>query len=389
MPVKNIFTKLSKLLRKFLKLPKKILFLVLISALVLGFFGLRMAQSNAPILQFSEVKRGDVKAEVSAAGVLNGKNTTDLKFRNGGKVAFVNVKTGDRVSAGNTIAGLDTQDLTIKLQIAQNNLTDKEAILQKILDDIHLFQYGNGGFSNVGTANETATQRKERISAEEAVNNATESVKDAQRAFQDSVITAPYNGVITQVKAVAGQNVSGSDLVATISDNSEIFFDADVDQADISKVKLDQMAEITLDSSTNKTFKGKVTEMAGQTKTTSNNATVILVRIKLLDTPPNFISGLSGQVSITIEEVKDVLSLPLEAIKEDNTVVIQQNSRFRPQKIEVGIKSDTETEIKSGLKEGERVLLNPPANFNFRNMQNPLTRILRLPGGGTRGRQAN
>lgn len=355
---------------------RKIIILIVLALLAGGGIVAYQRSSRPQPLQFTQVKKADIKSIISASGTLNGKNTTDLKFRSSGKLAYLNVKVGELVTADQTIAGLDTQDLNIKLQQAQNNLTDKQANLTKVLDDIHLFQYGNGGFSNVGTPNETTTQRAARISAEEAVNNAYDSVKAAQRAFEDSLITTPYSGIITQVKVVPGQSVSGSDVITTVSDNSSIFMDADVDQADISKIKIDQEAEITLDSFPNQTFKGQVAEIQGQTKTTGNNTTVILVRIKLLENPPNFYSGLTGQVSITTEQSKDVLSLPLEAIREDNTVLVQTNGRIRPQKVEVGIKSDIDVEIKSGLSEGERVVLNPPVNF--KSNQNPLFRFIRI-----------
>ena len=367
---------------------KKIIILIILGLLTTGGTIAYQRNNQPQPLQFTQVKKTDIKSIVSASGTLNGKNTTDLKFRSSGKLAYLNVKVGDQVWAGENIAGLDTQDLNIKLQQAQNTLTDKQATLTKTLDDIHLFQYGNGGFSNVGTSNETATQRQARISAEEAVNNAYDSVKEAQRAFQDSVIISPYNGVITQVKVVPGQSVSGSDIVATVSANSEVYFDADVDQADITKVSIGQNGEIILDSYPEKTFKGSVFEIQGQTKTTGNNATVINVRIKFSDNPTNFISGLTGQISITTEEAKNSLSLPLEAIREDNTVVLQTAGRLKSEKVEVGIKSDTEAQILSGLKEGDSVVLNPPANLNSSQNPNPILRFIRLPGfgGGTAGR---
>lgn len=368
--IKSILSRFKKFIFPLSR--KKIIIFIVIASLAGGGM-VAYQQNNQPqVLQFTQVKRQDIKTTVSASGTLNGKNTTDLKFRSAGKLAYLNVKVGDKVYTGQTIVSLDTQDLSIKLQQTQNTLTDKQAQLDKIYDDL-----------KDHASDETYAQRQTRTTAEVAKNNAYDSVKEAERAFQDSIITAPYDGIVTAVKVVTGQSVSASDIVATISDNSSIYFDADVDQADISKVHIGQNAEIILDSFPDKTFKGQVSEIQGQTKTTGNNATVILVRIKLSDEPTNFISGLTGQVSITIEEAKNTLSLPLEAIQEDNTVVVQNRGILRSQKVEVGIKSDTEAEIKSGVSENERVILNPPSNLNFRQNQNSLFRFIRLPGVGS------
>jgi len=363
-----------------LRLSKKKLIILVVLGLTIflgfNFFG----RTKQTPLQFTQVKRQDIKATVSASGTLTGKNIATLKFKSGGKLGFINVKAGDKVFAGQVIAGLDTQDLSITLQQAENILKDKQATTDKVLDDIHLFQYGNGGFSNVGSSNETMTQRQARTTAEVARDNAFDNVKAAQRDFQDAYIVSPINGIITQAIQVTNQIVGGADLIAQVVDTSEIFFDSEVDEADLNKVSLGQSAEITLDSYPDKTFKGAVDQILPQTKTTAQGATIITVRIKLDNPDLNFVNGLTGQALITSEEAKNALTIPQEALREDDTVVVQNGEGLKPLKVTPGIGSDTDVEIKEGLKEGERVLLNPPAPGS--NRGNPLGGIFRLFGGG-------
>lgn len=306
-------------------------------------------KKQAP-LQFAEVKKQDIKSTVSASGALTGKSTANLKFKSAGKLAYLNVKVGDKVSTGQTIAGLDTQDLAIALQQARNTLTDKQAIVDKIHDDVKDHD-----------KDESFTQRQTRTTAEVAANNAFDSVKASQRAFQDAVITSPVNGIVTQAISVTGQIVSAADIIAQVVDTTGIYFDTDVDESDVSKLTTRLPAEVSLDAYLNQTFKGSVDQILPATKTTSSGATVVTVRIKLDNPPAIFINGLSGEASIITKTSANALVIPQEALRDNSTVVESINNKLVEKKVEIGILSDTDVEVKSGLSVGEKVLLNPPS----------------------------
>lgn len=360
--------------KKIISLPKKFLILLILVLLVGGFFIFRPQQSNAQRLQFAAVKKQDIASTVSSSGTLTGKNVSDLKFQSGGRLAYINVKVGDQVFAGQLIAGLDTQDLAISLQQAQNTFVAKDAAAKKIEDDVKNHD-----------KDESFAQKEDRVAAQVARDNAYDGVKAAQRAFQDNVIISPISGLITQADPIPGQIVGGSDIIAKVVDFSKFRFDTDIDEADISKITVGQKAKISLDAFSDKVFEGTVLEIIPQTKTTSNGATVVTVKIDLGDITISPVNGLSGQASIILSEAKNALTIPLEALRDDNTVVTSSAQGLKSEKVTPGIKSDTDVEIKEGLKEGDRVVLNPPANLNGqRGSQNPLnavTRFLRIPGG--------
>lgn len=365
--------KISRLLRPGKK--KLIILAVIIIAIILG-FNFFAPKKQAP-MQFVSVKKQDIRSTISSSGTLTAKFVANLKFKSSGKLAYINVKAGDTVSAGQVIAGLDTQQLSIELQQAQNTLRDKQAIVDKTLDDV-----------KDHSKDETFTQRQTRTTAEVGRDNAVDSVKAAQRAFQDAVIISPIAGTVTQAPiTTGGQNISGSDLIAQVVDFSVIYFDTDVDEADISKISLDQKAQISLDAYPNQTFNGVVGQIIPQTKTTSSGTTVVSVRIKLDNPKLTFVHGLTGQASIILSEAKNTLVLPQETVREDDTVLVQTNNDLQPKKVVTGIKSDTDIEIKSGVSENDRVLLNPPALESRLNQnRNPLQGIIfRVFGGAGRG----
>ncbi len=358
------------LIKRFLRLPKKFLIIGLIILIGLGGFLFQRMKSQTPP-QTVTVQKQTLKQLVSASGTLSGSNIANLHFQSGGRLATINVKVGDKVSQGDTIATLDAQALAINLREAQNSLADKKATLEKIYDDIHLFQYGNGGFGNVGTANETEAQKATRTSAEQAANNAQESVNAAYRAFQDSVILSPLDGVVTAQTPVPGQNVTAADTIAQVIDFNKVVFNADVDEADISKISIGQRVEVTLDAYGDRIFKGTVTDILPQTKTASNGGTVVTVKITMDDQSIRQISGLNGSVNILIKQIDNVLSVPQDAVTSDNLVVIKENNSYVAKKVTTGFQSDTDVEITSGLKEGDLVLQNPTDYLkNHPNLKN-------------------
>lgn len=328
---------------------KKFLIIGLILIVLIGFFVFKPKQPKQK-LQFADVKRQDIKSTVSSSGTLTGKETANLKFKSGGKLAYIKVKSGDYVKEGQIIAGLDTKDLSIALQQTYNTFIAKDAAAKRAEDDVKNH-----------SADETFVQKETRTAAQVARDNAFDSIKSAQRAFEDAILIAPFYGVVTQAIDVSGQNVSASDLIAQIVDFSAFYFDTDVDEADIFKVAVGEDTDVTLDAYPSEKFTGKVDQIKPQTKTTSSGATVVTVRI-ILDNPKIvFVNGLSGESSIISASSSAALTIPQEALRDDKSVVIQSNNKLEEKKVETGISSDTDVEIKSGLNEGDKILLNPPS----------------------------
>lgn len=335
---------------------KKFLIPGVIALAALGFFGYRSQANSTPELQFVEVKKSDISSTVTSSGTLTGKEVANLKFKSLGRMTFLNVKAGDKVSAFQTIAGLDTKLLETDLQQAQNTLRDKQAIAEKVEDDVKDHD-----------KDESFKQKMDRTTAQVARDNAFDEVKSAQKALADAYLYTPIAGVVTQAPIIAGQNVTATDLIAQIVDIESIYFDTEVDEADIGKVKIGQKTKINLDAYPDQQLMGTVDQIIPQTKTSSSGATVVTVRMNLGTPQVSFVNGLSGQATIVLSEAKDVLIIPLDALREDETVIIQINNQLKSQKVVTGIKSDTDVEVKQGLNEGNKVLLNPPSNLKTRS----------------------
>lgn len=332
---------------------KRLVILLIVFVAGTGIFIFNQRSRQHPI-EYIQVKRQNITANISASGTLTAKESADLKFQTSGKIAYINFTSGDLVSAYSVIAGLDATELAIALQQAENNLKDKQAALDKIIDDIKLFQYGNQG-----TIGETQAQRAARTAAEVARDNAFDSVKVAKEALADQTLLSPIPGIITKSNFIAGQVISPTDIIAHVADTSQIFFDAEVDESDIFKISKGQKAKITLNAFSDKEFSGTVTQIKPFTQTASSGATVIIVRIKLDSPQINFISDLNGQTEIEVEKAEGVLTIPQEAILDDKFVYIQEGKGYKKIEVKTGIEGDTDIEIKEGLSESQKVILNP------------------------------
>lgn len=353
-----------KILRyfKFWKLPKKIwipLILIIISGLYFAF----KPETPKEQPEIEKVTRQDIQSVISASGTLTGADAATLKFIQGGKLSYINVKEGDRVKKGQTIAGLDTKALSIQLQQARNTWLAKEATAKLVEDEV-----------KDHASDENFEQKEARVAAQTARDNAFDAIRAAERAFEDAVITSPIAGIVTQSSPLAGQNISGADIVAQVVDDSTIYFDTEIDEADIGQIKTGMIAQISLDAYSDQKFTGTIEKIIPSTKTTTSGATVVIVRININKSDLTFVNGLNGQAEVITKEEKSVLAVIPDAIREDNMVYVKQGDNFQLVKVETGLSSDNAVEIISGLTENQEVVTNPESIIPPSN--NPITRFI-------------
>lgn len=337
---------MRKLLKKIPKLKRRYWVGIVILLVVLGFFMMR-SRSSEP-LEFAGVSRHDVQEIVAASGVVTGRESASLHFLGSGRLVYLGVKVGDQVGKGRVVASLDGRDLSLSLQQAENSLRSAQASAEKALDDVK-------GHS----ADETFTQKETRTKAEVTRDSAYDAVTRARIALSQASMIAPIGGVVTQVNGLPGQFVSGADTIVQIVDFSQIYFDADIDEADVSRVAVGQPVRVEFNAYPEKEFSGTVDQIVPQTKTSASGATIVRVRIKMDNPGIVLVDGLNGQVEIVVRESKNVLSIPRDSLREDNKVLVRGGKSVKPIDVVLGVESDTDVEIVSGLTEGQEVVTNP------------------------------
>jgi RND family efflux transporter MFP subunit len=294
--------------------------------------------------QPADVVRGDLTVTVSGSGYIGVTNEKQLAFGSGGKIEKLFVEEGDEVKKGEILATLDTSALELSLSQAQLARDEAEYNLKQLKDVLHSSQ--------------------DRIKlAEEALRVAEEAVTEVQKQLDEAVITAPFDGVIAVLTVKEGDIVPPPTMAAQaiihLIDLSSLELSAEVDEIDIPDVKPGQKAIIEVDALPDDLIDGEVVSIS-ELPDIQTGLVVYPVKIKF-DVPADSAvrAGMSATADIIIQERSDVLLVPSRVVRQDeqgNTVVnVVIGKEIEERAVVTGISNGLQTEIISGLNEGETV----------------------------------
>jgi HlyD family secretion protein len=204
--------------------------------------------------------------------------------------------------------------------------------------------------------------------AQESLDSAKNKLETTQDTYDNYTITAPISGKVIKKSIKTGDKItkstSGSTVLAVIYDMSNYTFEMSVDELDVKSVKVGQSVTVTADAVSGKTFSGTVTNVSLQSST-SDGVTNYPVTVTLNDGLDELLPGMNVDGVITLEEAKDVISIPVDALMRGNTVYVKDASvkesngavpaGFKSVEVTTGLISEDYVEIKTGLTEGEEV----------------------------------
>jgi macrolide-specific efflux system membrane fusion protein len=204
----------------------------------------------------------------------------------------------------------------------------------------------------------SSSERAAMIDAARAEGAAT--LKKWEDLYRPTPVIAPIDGTIIQRNVEPGQTFTNTDSIFVMSDR--LIVEAQVDETDISQIKLGGRAEIILDAYAKEKIPASVRQIAFEAKTI-NNVTSYIVKV-LPDEVPEFMrAGMTANVNFSIESKNDVLTIPNDAIKTERgkmkLIVPGPDGKPAPESpaVEFGMTDGRRTEIVSGLKEGDTVLI--------------------------------
>lgn len=200
----------------------------------------------------------------------------------------------------------------------------------------------------------------------EDVKAAEARVSALEATLKMRYIEAPFSGTITNLGSKVGDQVNPGTVTFQIDDLSQLLVDVDIAEVDINSIKIGQSATITFDAIQTKSYDGKVVEVA-RIGTAGQGVVNFKVTIAITEPDELVLPGMTAAVNIIVHQLDNVLLIPNRAVRllEGNRVVyVLQNNAAVPVNIELGASSDTDSELVSGdLKEGDLIILNPPANI--------------------------
>ena len=320
---------------------KKIVIILLIISAVL-FFVFRNKNSE---VKTSNVQKGNIKEELVLSGEVTATNYAKLSFETSGKIIYVGVKEGEKITKGRLISKLDSTVLNSSYQIALSNLRIYDATAQNILDQV-----------KDNSNDETFAQKDLRTTAEANKDKAYEAVITAKRNLDGASIYAPFNGIVTYLlHPFTGVYTSLGIVEAEIIDPTTMYLNVLADQTEVTKLKKDQKVKILLDSFDGKEFEGKVANISFTPKIgESGSVYAVKVEFKNIDlTNSQFKIAMTGDAKFVISEKENVLYLQNNFIKQDKLgSYVKIDKKQKKIYIKTGIESEENTEVIGDVKEG-------------------------------------
>jgi macrolide-specific efflux system membrane fusion protein len=185
-----------------------------------------------------------------------------------------------------------------------------------------------------------------------------EEVKRWEEFYRATPVVSPIDGTVILRKIEPGQSFTASDALLVIADR--LLVEAQVDETDIALIRLRLPARIVLDAYPEESVPASVGALAYEAKNVSN-VTTYTVDVVPARIPAQMRSGMTATVTFLITVKDDVLQVPAHALHDDDghksVLVPGANGVPREQAVETGLSDGRQTEILSGLNEGDRVLI--------------------------------
>jgi HlyD family secretion protein len=344
--------------------------------------------------KLAAVERGDLARSVVATGKIQPRAKVEVKSKASGIVQKLLVDYGDAVRTGQVLVELDKEILEAQVREAQANVHSAEAAYERNKIEAQgpdlpflklaleraqkLHQDGLISPSvledadkayQLGLNKQTAARSNAAVTKAD-VEKARASLERSHTDLRNATIRSPMDGIVLSRDVEVGDAVSSilvlgsqATLMMTLGDVSDVYVLGKVDEADIGRVYLDQPARIVVESFKDKKFEGRVTKMSPLGKE-KDNVVTFEVRVSIKNPGGELRSNMSANAEILLEEKKGVLLVPESAVvydKDRKTFLEVPDSKLpngrRRVAVTLGISNGVKTELREGLKEGDKVVL--------------------------------
>ncbi len=226
-------------------------------------------------------------------------------------------------------------------------------------------------------------------------DTAYETLQAARQIKQNGGIVAAQDGIVSAVNAVAGQKVTAGTALASLYVGDTLQMDVQIDELDITNVKVGQSAKIAMDAITGKTYEGEVTAIS-EIGTTSSGVTTYGVTVKVAGDESLKI-GMNGTATIVVEQRTGVVLVPLIALQtskgqqyvwvKDSTTNESTGTPGKMTAVTTGLSNDTYAEVTSGLSAGDEIVVVRSASSSSSNANGKAMNIMEFGGGEIGGFQ--
>jgi RND family efflux transporter MFP subunit len=348
---------------------KRTLIITTICVVVIGIvLGIVLTRGTSPesTLTTVNVTRGDIVKTVLVDGSLVMPDKAYLSFGATGTVEEVLVDEGNNVTKDQVLARLDAPSLESSIEMAELQVEiAKEGVkAARAQYEIAKENLDNGvlGVSEDVLELQLDAAKASWETAKLNLEIAELSLESAELNLEKAVIVAPFDGVVADISITEGKEISAATLATpaiSLVDTSKIEMRGFIDEIDIAKVQIGQEVNIILDALPDEEVKGSVVFIS-PVGTIIAGVVSYDTTIALKNPVAELRDGMSATAEVIIERHDDVLSIPNRYIRgttENPMVVLLVDEQEEEREITLGLTDGINTEVLSGLEEGEKVIL--------------------------------
>ena len=354
----------------------------------LGWYGYqKMQPKNEATFITEEVKRGKIAQTVSATGEISATNLVDVGAQVSGQIKKMHVKIGDVVKEGDLIAEIDNVTQVNEVNTRKAQLQTYQAQLESAQVALKIAQRKYSRYKSLASADAVSKEEFEATEDSLATNRAKikelqSSIRQTQIAINTAEkdlgytrITAPSAGTVVSLVVEQGQTINASQTsptVVQIADLTSMTNKMQIAEGDATKVKAGQTVNFTILSEPDTPISAKLdsvdpglTTMSqgsySKSTDTTSNAIYYYARATVPNPEGKLAIGMTTQNTVEIASADNVLMVPTVAINTKDgkkfVRVLEANNQAVDREIQTGLKDSMNTEVKSGLNEGEKVVM--------------------------------
>ncbi|MDX9796987.1 MAG: efflux RND transporter periplasmic adaptor subunit [Arcobacteraceae bacterium] len=359
---------------------KRKLLLLVVAAILLGISYATYAYFNPSKDTNNErlstkVIKGNIENLVTATGTINPKDYVDVGAQVSGQLEVLHVELGDVVKKGDLLAQIDVTVFKAKVDQSKAQLKYQEAQLKEKIAQYELAQilytrqeklYENNATSleslqNAKLSLQSATAQIEMLKAQ--IEQSKSSIQADEANLEYTRIYAPMEGTVVSISAKQGQTLNANQsapVILQIADLSTMTVKAEVSEADITKLK--KGIPVYFKTLGNNRRWNSTLDKIEPTPVVENNVVLYNALFDIENKDGHLMTYMTTQVFFVLGSAKDVLMVPLSAVqrkqKESFVTLLLEDGTLKEQKVELGVSNRIHTEVISGLKENDTVLIN-------------------------------
>ena len=391
-----------------------------VAFLCIIFVGCKGKQPDAaptPTASVAPVTRGDLSSTLTVAGAFQPYQEVDLHAKVSGYIRRINVDIGDRIRTGQVIATLEVPELNAQVAAAQAQIRHSQSEIARARDGVILAEANHSALHAAYARLSEASSRRPGLIAAQELDDARAKDQDAEakineaksaleaakeqlgisqaenqrvKSLEDySVVTAPFNGVVTMRYADVGSLIQAgttSDTqsmpVVKLAQSDLLRLRIPVPEEDVPFIKSGGDVQIKLQA-TGKTIPGKIVRF---TRELTASTRTMLVEVDVPNPDLALSTGMTAEAAIVLQTQKNVFIVPAGAVlKSDGqayVLTVDANNRVQEKAVTLGIQEPDRIEITDGLAEHESVIVSGQENYQPGQTVRPQLSTISMPAQG-------